>query len=120
MRSPTVLGAVGTFIMPIAAADGQTALPFLAAVFAMVFALVTAGLWIHVLCLAGSNLTSVEQYMPAKNPYNLPSTLDNLRQLFGPFDIYILLPVTPSLQLDGTQFPTAGAEAPAGNYGSVS
>mmetsp|Transcript_55846 Transcript_55846/g.103360 ORF Transcript_55846/g.103360 Transcript_55846/m.103360 type:complete len:283 (+) Transcript_55846:178-1026(+) len=121
MREPSLLSAVSTFLIPMAVIDGSTALPFLAAVLAIVFALVTGGMWVNIICLASSNVTSVEQlahYVPSKNPYAMSSSVDNLRQLFGPFDFYFLLPVPPVLQLDGTCFPTHDCEA-AASYGSV-
>lgn len=98
-------------------------LPLFGVLGAVVFLLVTGGMFWSSLLMAARNSTAVEELYPDGNPYRLPSDLDNLRQLVGPFDWRVFVPITPARGLPGTIFPVAKsgeamAASPA-SYGSV-
>lgn len=67
--------------------------------------------------MAAWNWTSVEEKFFGENPYCLPSLLDNARQLVGPLNFWLFLPVAPELELDGTTFPVGVPSKAA--YGTV-
>lgn len=56
--------------------------------------------------MASRNETHIETHYFGGNPYKLESRMDNLRQLLGPLDIKLLLPVKAQRTCQGTSFPT--------------
>lgn len=81
--------------------------PIVGVLGAVVFLLVTGGMFWSSILMAARNSTAVEELYPDGNPYRLPSDLDNLRQLVGPLDWRVFVPITPARRLSGTTFPVA-------------
>eukprot|EP00929_Paragymnodinium_shiwhaense_P112071 TRINITY_DN80331_c0_g1_i1.p1 TRINITY_DN80331_c0_g1~~TRINITY_DN80331_c0_g1_i1.p1 ORF type:complete len:294 (-),score=32.37 TRINITY_DN80331_c0_g1_i1:79-960(-) len=84
--------------------------PVVCVVMSLVFSLVTGGMFFYAVYLATKNMTTIEEMYRDKNPYRFASGLDNLIQLMGPLDFWILLPVAPdrsSSTCDGTRYPVA-------------
>merc|ERR1719375_2156767 len=85
------------------ASVGQAA----AIVAAAIFMLITAGLCLFNTYLAAWNITQVEDLqILGENPYMLSSVEENLRQLLGPLDLRVLVPIAPPVHPgSGTEFP---------------
>lgn len=64
--------------------------------------------------MAARNETHVETNYMGGNPYKLPTIGDNLRQLLGPLDAKLLLPVKAQRACPGTSFPTEPKDHVAG------
>jgi len=79
---------------------------FLGVVTAFLFLLITGGMFWSSFLMAARNLTAVEELFSGENPYRL-SCLDNLRQLLGHLDLWLLLPLPPAGRPSGTTFPLA-------------
>mmetsp|Transcript_116778 Transcript_116778/g.341911 ORF Transcript_116778/g.341911 Transcript_116778/m.341911 type:complete len:303 (+) Transcript_116778:145-1053(+) len=73
---------------------------------AFLFLLITGAMFFSAFLMAARNITAVEDLFNGENPYRL-SCLDNLRQLLGPFDLWLFLPLPPGGKRSGTAFPTA-------------
>mmetsp|Transcript_64631 Transcript_64631/g.179780 ORF Transcript_64631/g.179780 Transcript_64631/m.179780 type:complete len:288 (-) Transcript_64631:165-1028(-) len=87
-----------------------------------VFMLVTGGMFCFQLFMVARNVSGIEEMFVGDNPYCQPSCLDNIRQLFGPLDLRILIPVFPTKppRLDGTSFPSVACDdSERGGYGSI-
>mmetsp|Transcript_45809 Transcript_45809/g.141586 ORF Transcript_45809/g.141586 Transcript_45809/m.141586 type:complete len:167 (+) Transcript_45809:1-501(+) len=74
-----------------------------------VFMLITGGMFWSSFLMGGRNITAVEELFSGDNPYKQPSFLDNLREIFGPLDWTLLLPLRPADRHGGTGFPLAPA-----------
>lgn len=102
---------------------------------AAVMMVITGKTFAEASVMAAGNITHVEAHYSGGNPYKLPHAIENLRQLVGPLDLLLLLPVACSRPCSGTSFPvrdeetistaavlkplkTSGAE-PSALYGSV-
>lgn len=116
MQGPSALEAVDNFLNTVNGSAG----PAFAVIMAVVFWAVTGGMFAHVLNMACRNITTVEEFLPGRNPYDLGSSrsMENAMQLLGPFDWRLLLPVPPVGRQSGTEYPTQAESAPAGSAGS--
>lgn len=98
-------------------------MPLVGVVITLVLLIVTGGMCAYSLTLAARNVSAVEELYSGENPYCQESSLDNIRQLCGPIDFKILLPVEPkrSSKLDGCTYPVVEkvSEASSSVYGSV-
>lgn len=65
------------------------------AVLAMIIWTVTGGMFWYAMSQAWKNLSTVEELLPGRNPYDLGSAAENLKQLMGPLDWRLLLPIAP-------------------------
>mmetsp|Transcript_2273 Transcript_2273/g.6539 ORF Transcript_2273/g.6539 Transcript_2273/m.6539 type:complete len:269 (-) Transcript_2273:240-1046(-) len=116
LRNPSLLDAA--WIPPSDDRSLSKVLPFVGIVVAVLFGMLSLGLFLNVLYSAAHNETAIESCFEGKNPYCLPSWFDNLRQLLGPLGSYRLwLPLDYDTELDGTTFPVFGGEPQT--YGSV-
>jgi len=91
--------------------------------FAAIFTLLTSMLLGHGIYYAASNLTQIESSYDSPNPYLLPTTWENMRQLLGSCSIWLLLPVRKTgSDCDGTSFPYKKVEITSGtkSYGATS
>lgn len=121
LRRPDALQAIDLF----AGADAKHSLtPTCAVAVAAVFMLITGCMFLHCAAMALRNVTAVEELYSGENPYALPSCLDNARQLLGPLDWRLLLPLEPTDRPSGVAFPAVaasgdgGAAAEGEGYGS--
>mmetsp|Transcript_42270 Transcript_42270/g.117704 ORF Transcript_42270/g.117704 Transcript_42270/m.117704 type:complete len:298 (-) Transcript_42270:59-952(-) len=76
---------------------------------AVLFLLITGGMFFSSLVMGARNITAIEELFHGENPYCL-SCLDNLRQLLGPVDLRILVPLPPLNRPTGTAFPVSRPE----------
>lgn len=130
MRGPTIVEAfdlLGILGLQIAMA------PAIAAISCFVFMLITGGMFVHSVSMAARNTTVIEEFFHGDNPYCHPSCWENMKQLVGSFDLWLLLPVEAVDRPSGTTFQATRPEAakpeggPGGpsnealplNYGSV-
>jgi len=60
--------------------------------------------------MAARNETHIEALYPRKNPYKL-HVIENLKQLMGPLDFLLLLPVACSRTCTGTSFPVGDQQS---------
>lgn len=102
---------------------GASLMPLVGVVLTVVLLILSGGICTAALISAAWNVTAIEENFPGENPYCQESILDNIRQLCGPLDYKILLPVQPkrsSLQ-EGCTFPVVPRkqDAPSSAYGSV-
>lgn len=74
-------------------------------ILALVFSILTGVIFVSTMFMAARNVTQVEELFHGQNPYQHDSWFDNLRQLFGPFDLRLLLPMPPADRISGTEFP---------------
>lgn len=103
-------------------------LPLVGVGIAMVLFIVTFFMSLHSIYMASRNYTTIEELFKGVNPYAYSSCSDNIRQLLGPIDFKLLLPLKPVRTCDGISYPVVGQygqlEAPAINecttYGSTS
>lgn len=77
----------------------------------MVFAMITGMMFLYSGMMAMRNYSAIEELFSGPNPYQYPNDLDNFRQLIGPIDLKILLPVHVEGRLSGTAFPQVSPEA---------
>lgn len=87
----------------------------------VMFTLVTSTLFVSGLHYAALNVTWIESKYKGANPYHLPSTWENMRQLFGSCSIWLFLPVSAAgSDSAGTTFPYKNVENTSpGGYGST-
>lgn len=106
----------------------SSCVPLIAVVLTLTLMIVTGAMVATTFCMAMTNTTSVEQEYRGNNPYRHNSRLDNLRQIFGPLDLWILMPVEAENKHNGTVFETPAimGTTPGGNvsdgtkgYGTV-
>lgn len=119
MRKPTLSQAMGFMVMDpgdIANRDSDYSVfvaPGLCAIMGMitcVFLIVTVGFTIHNLHLAAMNTTSIEGSHSGKNPYELPTAMENICQVMGEFGIWMFIPVVAyECGNDGCTFPLGPA-----------
>mmetsp|Transcript_9379 Transcript_9379/g.24260 ORF Transcript_9379/g.24260 Transcript_9379/m.24260 type:complete len:301 (+) Transcript_9379:131-1033(+) len=113
LRNPSALQALevlsGVILRP------PSLLPLLGAASAFAFLLITGGMFFYSLSMVCRNQTSVDQLYFGENPYMMPSSLDNVRQLLGPIDWRLLLPLEPSQEgrPTGTIYPVLPKEGDA-------
>lgn len=101
MREPSASEAITLWM-----ADGELYRgPAIAAITSALFWAVTGGMFLNSLFMACRNITTIEEFYYGSNPYELPSSQENVKQLFGAFDWRFLLPVAPLESLSGCQFP---------------
>lgn len=86
-----------------------TMLPFMGLVISMVLLLVTFFMALYSVYMAATNYTTIEEMFKGANPYAYSSYAENLRQLLGPFDFKLLLPLKPVRVCDGVSFPMVGS-----------
>jgi len=104
LRRPSLVQAIGAIEVVVEGTEYNTLL-LLGVLFAGTFMCISGGMFASSLWMASKNITIVEEAFKGDNPYRLPSSLDNLRQLLGPFDWQILIPLPPKQPLSGTAFP---------------
>lgn len=118
MREPTPMEAIDLFM----AGKGAVG-PGVAVLMAGVFWAVTGGMFLNTFFMACRNITTIEELLPGRNPYELDSWQGNVKQLFGAWDWRLLLPVAPAERLSGCQYPLrqdqSAQRASCENYGSV-
>mmetsp|Transcript_58665 Transcript_58665/g.102697 ORF Transcript_58665/g.102697 Transcript_58665/m.102697 type:complete len:290 (-) Transcript_58665:77-946(-) len=97
-------------------------MPLVGVIITLVLLIVTGGMCAYSITLAARNVSAVEELYTGENPYCNESSLENIRQLCGPIDFKILLPVEPkrSITLDGCSYPLVKkSDASSSGYGSV-
>jgi len=104
LRHPSTMQAIGAIDMVIEGSEYGAVL-LVGVMSAGTFMFVTGGMFASSLWMASKNITIVEEAFKGDNPYRLPSSLDNLRQLFGPLDWQLFVPLPPKTPLSGTSFP---------------
>mmetsp|Transcript_55347 Transcript_55347/g.157271 ORF Transcript_55347/g.157271 Transcript_55347/m.157271 type:complete len:293 (-) Transcript_55347:67-945(-) len=114
LRQPNAMVAVGEMVE---GGPGPRMLPAFGVLVAFLFILVTGGMFCSSLAMAGQNVTAVEELYSGDNPYRLSSCLDNVRQLLGPPDWRLALPLAPERRSRGTSFPVASQPAVAQEAG---
>lgn len=89
--------------------------------FAAIFTLLTSMLFGHGIYYAAWNVTQIESSYDSSNPYLLPTSWQNMRQLFGSFSIWLFFPVkkTGGDDCDGTSFPAKKVAIQSGSYGAT-
>lgn len=95
---------------------------FIAVLVCLLFTLVTSALFASGLYYAAINVTQIERKYKSPNPYLLPGTWENIRQLFGSCNIWLFLPVhTTGSDCVGTMFPYMEKVdmSVVGHYGST-
>jgi len=112
IREPSPLQAVDAFM----SARGGAG-PAVGALIALVFWAVTGGMYWHSLAMACRNMTTVEELLPGKNPYELRSATENVRQLVGTLDWRLLFPVEGRGRIAGTDFPVLSERVADGQGG---
>lgn len=94
-------------------------LPLAGVIVSLVLFIITGAMFIYAMFMAARNYTTVEELFKGTNPYAYPSALDNIRQLLGPIDYRILLPIAPDRSFGtsphGTNFPAVGQSAAGRN-----
>jgi len=110
LRGPTAPEALSVLLKD---DSKQSVLPLAGVIVTLVLFIITGAMFIYAMFMAGRNYTTIEELFKGENPYAYPSALENFRQLLGPIDYRILLPLTPSRSLDGTSFPAVAASAQA-------
>lgn len=78
----------------------------------LIFSILTGVIFLNTMFAACRNVTHVEELFSGENPYHQESCLENLRQLLGPLDWRLLVPIPPSGRLRGTEFPITQKIAP--------
>lgn len=121
-REPDALTALTFFLdtrkAPLGGMPHPDIMAAIASLIAMTLVLFCAFLFINTSQYASKNLSSVESEYIGENPYCLPNSNDNVKQLFGSFGIQSLLPFPPKDRTsDGTSFPVAKKESTS--YGST-
>lgn len=86
------------------------ALALICSILALAFSLITGGMLIHSVWMMSRNSSSVEETFLGKNPYCHPSSIENIQQIVGPINLWLLVPVPPVLDASperpaGTSFP---------------
>lgn len=114
MQAPSALEAVDNFLNTVNGSAG----PAFGVLMAVVFWAVTGGMFAHVLHMACRNITTVEEFFPGRNPYDLGDSMENATQLLGPFNWRLFLPLPPLGRHSGTEYPIQAESAPAGSAGS--
>mmetsp|Transcript_104222 Transcript_104222/g.207017 ORF Transcript_104222/g.207017 Transcript_104222/m.207017 type:complete len:160 (+) Transcript_104222:2-481(+) len=104
LRRPSLVQAIGAIEVVVEGTQYSTVL-LVGVASAGTFMCVTGGMFASSLWMASKNVTIVEEAFKGDNPYRLPSSLDNLRQLLGPIDWQFLVPLPPKQPLSGTAFP---------------
>lgn len=118
MNEPSPIQAVNLFL------DGKgDAGPAVGTIIAVVFWAVTGGMFCHSTSMVCRNLTTIEEFLPGSNPYQLESASENAKQVVGSMDWRILFPIPPLDAGTGTDYPlrtdaTLSAAAPGEGYGS--
>merc|ERR1719473_2548475 len=75
-----------------------------------VFVIITVGFTIHNVHLAAINTTSIESCQSGKNPYELPTAMENICQVMGELGIWMFIPVVAyKCSNDGCTFPLGPA-----------
>jgi palmitoyltransferase len=110
LRGPTSLQALNVLLQE---NSTGSVLPLAGVIVALVLFIITGAMFIYAMFMAARNYTTIEELFRGENPYAHKSTLDNLRQLLGPFDYRLLLPLTPDRSCDGTNFPAVAGGASA-------
>jgi hypothetical protein len=81
---------------------------------ALMFLIITAAMFSNAVYMVGVNITPPEERYPGENPYR-SSFWENMHQVLGQPDRWLLLPVEPSGRPSGTSFPAKlGPKAAAG------
>lgn len=104
LRRPSLVQAFGAIEVVVEGSEYSTLL-LLGVLGAGTFMCVTGGMFASSLWMASKNITIVEEAFKGDNPYRLPSSLDNLRQLLGPLDWQFFVPLPPKQTDPGTAFP---------------
>lgn len=88
--------------------------------FSMIFTLLTSMLFGHGIYHGANNVTQIESSYEGPNPYLLPTSMENMRQLFGSCSIWLFFPVQiHGSDCDGTFYPSKKVAIASGSYGST-
>eukprot|EP00747_Dinoflagellata_sp_TGD_P163788 gnl/TRDRNA2_/TRDRNA2_182856_c0_seq1.p1 gnl/TRDRNA2_/TRDRNA2_182856_c0~~gnl/TRDRNA2_/TRDRNA2_182856_c0_seq1.p1 ORF type:complete len:345 (+),score=36.21 gnl/TRDRNA2_/TRDRNA2_182856_c0_seq1:96-1130(+) len=98
---PTTFGAFADFL---SINHNSSAWTLFAIAIALIILLITGGMFCFSMHLAFSNCTSIEERYTSESPYAHPSSLDNLREVVGPIDWRLLLPLEHPDRPAGTSF----------------
>jgi len=105
LRGPNAIEAVESFLVD---SSTMAVLPASAASSAVVLMIITGSIFGQTVAMACSNVTTVERSFEGRNPYVMPSSLENLRQLCGPLcSIRTLLPLQHARPALEKAFPVA-------------
>merc|ERR1711957_1123247 len=119
MKSPSAGQALINFLEVNDGSKSATppVMPMLGVGLAIVLCFVTGGMFLHSLHMSACNVTAVEELFHGENPYCAESCWANIKQIMGPFDHRIVLPVEPEREANGW-FKKKGDIADK-TYGSV-
>jgi len=106
IRRPGLVQGMGAIQVVVEGSEDSTLL-LLSVMSAGMFMCITGGMFTSTLWMASKNVTILEETFKGDNPYRLPSSLDNLRQLLGPLNWQCFVPLPPKQPLSGTSFPIA-------------
>jgi hypothetical protein len=126
LHEPNAIKALTDGMCPSATNDhmhsgfARTALS-IAVLICLMFTFVTSVLFANGLHQAALNVTQIESKYKGQNPYLLPTTWENMKQLFGSCSIWLFFPVhTTGSDSVGTTFPYKNVEITTpGGYGSI-
>jgi len=109
----TPKGPGWTALLPVAVGDPQLDLNRLLSInfsvgWALILMLLTGPSWISAASLMMRNRTFLESDYRGKNPYFLEPSIENIKQVVGPINLRMLLPLEPVDRIcNGTRFPTS-------------
>lgn len=119
IRQPTVGESVQVLL---GRPDGSLT-PLVGVVITLVLLILTGLMSTMSILMAARNESAIEDLFPGENPYRHDSSLENIRQLCGPLDFKIFLPMEPkrSKTLNGCTYPVVSKKLDASSpgYGSV-
>eukprot|EP00927_Polykrikos_kofoidii_P013362 TRINITY_DN15820_c0_g1_i1.p1 TRINITY_DN15820_c0_g1~~TRINITY_DN15820_c0_g1_i1.p1 ORF type:complete len:420 (-),score=40.12 TRINITY_DN15820_c0_g1_i1:50-1309(-) len=93
---------------------------FASIVWSVVILCISFSATVKVLMSASKNETSIESLFIGANPYKLQSSMDNLREVLGPLDMRLFLPVrAPVSKLPLSRTADSFASSASGNYGTT-
>jgi len=105
LSKPNVVEAVELFVTE---STALAALPASAASSCVVIMIITGFIFGNSVAMAFQNVTTVEMVFAGRNPYTMPSLLDNLRQMYGPLcSLRLLLPLPDAPRSLDKAFPLA-------------
>lgn len=97
---------------------GPGLLPLAGVLVALLFLIITCGMFSNSVYMAGVNITPPEETYAGENPYRF-TYFENTKQVFGQTDLWLLLPVEPTGRPSGTSFPAVAKPDAGPRYGAV-
>jgi len=104
LRGPNVLQSLNIYTQN---PSHMSIAPTVGVLATFVFLPITGIMFLYSLSMVARNVTAVEELFSGENPYMFSSSMANIEQLLGLFELRWFLPLPPDTTLRGTSFPQA-------------